>query len=116
MAPLSIVESLRQQVASCEAQLTALRLQLAEAEIFQERQRAQENERHPADPAPPEFDMPGGIANDFRSEIYAALSQPDVPPPAKIWPLDRAEYKRYGRQLIMPEIGLQGIQLLSTSV
>lgn len=24
------------------------------------------------------------------------------------WPLQRDEYKRYGRQMIMPEVGLQG--------
>jgi adenylyltransferase/sulfurtransferase len=27
---------------------------------------------------------------------------------AKPWPLEKHEYKRYGRQLIMPEVGLQG--------
>ncbi|KAF2839456.1 Molybdopterin-synthase sulfurtransferase [Patellaria atrata CBS 101060] len=33
------------------------------------------------------------------------------------WPLDPEEYKRYGRQLIMPEIGLQGqLNLKSSSV
>ena len=27
------------------------------------------------------------------------------------WPLDAEEYQRYGRQMIMPEIGLQGLIL-----
>ena len=30
------------------------------------------------------------------------------------WPLDTDEYKRYGRQLIMPEIGLKGPFLFTT--
>jgi len=40
-----------------------------------------------------------------------ALKRPDLtgaPPATGSWPLPPNDYKRYGRQLIMPEIGLQG--------
>jgi adenylyltransferase/sulfurtransferase len=109
MASVSIIESLRQQIASCEAQLVDLRQQLAEAEHYQQPHRAQDHLRHTANYDPLTHDMSYGIHDDFRSEVFAALSQAeDPPPPTKRWPLDRSEYKRYGRQLIMPEIGLQG--------
>jgi adenylyltransferase/sulfurtransferase len=107
-----IIESLRQQIASCEAQLTDLRQQLAEAENLRSQQRAQATElqRHNAYSEPLSHDMSLGIHDDFASEVTAALSHGEnVQQEAeRKWPLDRSEYKRYGRQLIMPEIGLQG--------
>lgn len=114
MASVSIIESLRQQIASCETQLAELRRQLAEAEHYQQPQRAQSHLRHTATSDPLTHDMSYGIHDDFRSEVFAALSQAeDAPPPTKRWPLDKTEYKRYGRQLIMPEIGLQGTCLVT---
>jgi TolA-binding protein len=115
MASVSVVESLRQQIASCEAQLADLRQQLAEAEQYQQ-QRAKEQLRHVTHPDPLTHDMTYGIHDDFRSEVFAALSQAsEEQPQARKWPLDRLEYKRYGRQLIMPEVGLQGIVLFTIS-
>lgn len=109
MAPVSIIESLRQQIASCEAQLADLRQQLVEAEQLQETQRDQTRLRHATDPDPLTHDMSYGIHDDFRSEVFAALSHVgEEQLPLRRWPLDKAEYKRYGRQLIMSEIGLQG--------
>ncbi|KAF2471008.1 uncharacterized protein BDR25DRAFT_334158 [Lindgomyces ingoldianus] len=108
MAPLSIIESLRQQIASCEAQLQDLRQQLAEAQD-QYQQREQDRWRQVTTNDPLTHDMTYGIHDDFRSEVFAALSQVEEEHPvSRRWPLDRSEYKRYGRQLIMPEIGLQG--------
>jgi adenylyltransferase/sulfurtransferase len=115
MAPISIVESLRHQIASCEAQLEDLRRQLADAEHFQRQQRGQDGLRQTtsafADPLT--HDMSYGIHDDFRSEVFAALSHVEEDSPSQKWPLDKAEYRRYGRQLIMPEIGIQGNYLVS---
>ncbi|KAF2793545.1 hypothetical protein K505DRAFT_305633 [Melanomma pulvis-pyrius CBS 109.77] len=110
MAPISIIESLRQQITSCEAQLEDLRRQLAEAEHYQQQRREQDGLRQTTSAFldPLTHDMSYGIHDDFRSEVFAALSQVEDDSPSRKWPLDRTEYKRYGRQLIMPEIGLQG--------
>lgn len=110
MAPNSVVGSLRQQIASCEARLVDLRRQLAEAEHLQEQNEAQDRLRHTTNIDPLTHDMSYGIHDDFRSEVFAALSQVEDHQQSapRRWPLDLAEYKRYGRQLIMPEIGLQG--------
>lgn len=114
MASVSVLESLRQQIAACEAQLLDLRRQLVEAEHQQRQQREQERLQRSAQKAPDPlaYDFTYGIHDDFRTEIFAALSQDeDAQQATKRWPLERTEYKRYGRQLIMPEIGLQGIFL-----
>jgi adenylyltransferase/sulfurtransferase len=75
---------LRSQITSCEAQLQRLRVQLAEAERNQL--------------------LSSVGATDVVS--YTTLSQPESV--SQTWPLHKNEYKRYGRQLIMPEIGLTG--------
>lgn len=104
------VESLREQVAACEIQLQTLKAQLAHAES-----RIPDASLLQIDH---DDDMPDGFPNDFKSEIMAALDfehppSPSVshstqPTPQSRWPLRPAEYKRYGRQLIMPQVGLQG--------
>lgn len=110
----SVVESLRRQIATCEAQLVSLRQQLAEAEIIAEQQRLEADAAQPntgnGAPLSLAHDMSFGVPQDLQSEVFAILSQPheQEQPPASRWPLSATEYKRYGRQLIMPEIGLQG--------
>ena len=121
MATNSIIESLRQQILSCEAQLQDLRQRLAEAENRRYQQLEEEEGLRrsytlTANDDPLSHDMNHGIADAFCSEVYAALSphttstaeQTTTPAAKRAWPLDKAEYKRYGRQLIMPEVGLQG--------
>lgn len=113
MAHETVIQSLRQQIASCESQLRDLRRQLTEAE-FQHQQRRLDLQSHQSalsETDPLAHDFSHGVHDDFKSEILAALSQPEeeAPPPKKRWPLEPNEYKRYGRQLIMPEIGLKGI-------
>lgn len=111
MAHETVIQSLRQQIASCESQLRDLRRQLTEAE-FQSQQRRldlQSNQSVLSGADPLAYDFSYGFHDDFKSEILAVLSQPDeAPPPKRRWPLEPNEYKRYGRQLIMPEVGLQG--------
>jgi hypothetical protein len=106
MQPLQTLESqvrsLRQQVESTETQLRNLRLQLEQAE--QQCASARQLEQAWA----------GGYPQDWITETLAALS-PEVQQgaiPAKSthgrWPLESEEYKRYGRQMILPEVGLHG--------
>jgi adenylyltransferase/sulfurtransferase len=46
----------------------------------------------------------------LQSKLDAKPQPPPVPstPPVSRFPLSQAEYKRYGRQLIMPEVGMAG--------
>ncbi|KAJ9668357.1 hypothetical protein H2201_001405 [Coniosporium apollinis] len=107
----STIEALRSQISACEAQLQALKLQLAEAET-------RASSTGPSFPfAQYDHDMIGGVPNAWQTDFLSVLGQTDNDPnPAsrpsdqtlRKWPLTSAEYKRYGRQLIMPEIGLAG--------
>lgn len=108
-----VIDSLRQQIASHEASLNDLRRQLAEAEHNQQQQEKLLQQKPDISIDPLDHDMNFGVPDDFRSEIFAILDQESPAPSEKIaatgrWPLEPHEYKRYGRQLIMPEIGLQG--------
>jgi adenylyltransferase/sulfurtransferase len=108
-----IIESLRQQIASHEASLRDLRQQLAEAEHNQHQQEKVLRQKPKLSNDPLDHDMNFGVPDDFRSEVFAILDQEhpvasnDTNDTGR-WPLEAIEYKRYGRQLIMPEIGLQG--------
>ncbi|KAG9188384.1 adenylyltransferase and sulfurtransferase [Alternaria panax] len=116
----SVISSLRKQIASCEATLQDLRQQLAEAEHNQRATAKVVPQKRPlaTDPTNPlDHDMNFGVPDQFREEIFAILEQEQKAPQDSVseiseerskWPLQRKEYKRYGRQLIMPEIGLKG--------
>ena len=112
----SVVSSLRKQIATCEATLKDLRQQLADAEQNQKPPKLVPQKRPSAtDPTDPlDHDMNFGVPDDFRTEVFAILDQggkklkQDEVDETQKWPLEKDEYKRYGRQLIMPEIGLQG--------
>ena len=116
---VNAVDLLRQQIASCESRLRDLRQQLAEAERVQQQQEKILREKPPLPHDPLEHDMNFGVPYDFQSEILAVLEQEhaaqDGAPARRRWPLERNEYKRYGRQLIMPEIGLHGECILKAS-
>lgn len=88
------VHALRLQIQGLEAELSVLKRRLAEIEVVDISQASR-----PVEPAlvpidaetPPEQPTAAGKEDgDWR------------------WPLDADEYRRYGRQMIMPEIGLQG--------
>jgi adenylyltransferase/sulfurtransferase len=112
----AIIDALRKQIETCEVTLHDLRKQLAEAEHNQRQQEEAARQKKPqaTDPTNPlDHDMNFGIPDDFRSEVFAVLEQDAAEPEQGVednsrWPLEMNEYKRYGRQLIMPEIGLQG--------
>lgn len=107
MTSESLVHSLRHQISVCEAQLDDLRRQLVVAEA-----------KVSTEPRPQPFlngVLTDGVPDHFMDEIFSALAQSD--PPLEKWPLRAEEYLRYGRQLIMPEIGLEGqLRLKSSSV
>ncbi|KAG0651098.1 Sulfurtransferase uba4 [Hyphodiscus hymeniophilus] len=73
-------EALRKQIVCTEAELARLKLQLAQVEAGAS---AQETD---------------GLSIDEQS----------ASPVTKKWPLLPEEYKRYGRQMIVPSIGIQG--------
>lgn len=111
---MAIIDALRQQIASCEATLQNLRQQLAEAEHNHRQQEKVLRKKKPLTADPLDHDMNFGIPDDFRSEVFAVLEheaqsqeQYELDEQSR-WPLESNEYKRYGRQLIMPEVGLQG--------
>jgi adenylyltransferase/sulfurtransferase len=93
------VRSLRQQIEHTETQLRNLKQQLQQAEqqYTTSRQLAQA--------------YAGGLPQEWQEEALAALS-PAAQSAAKTthgrWPLESEEYKRYGRQMILPEVGLHG--------
>lgn len=108
---------LRQQVEATETQLKTLKGQLQQAD--QQAQAA----RHLSQA------YEGGFPEEWMDETMIALQQhgmtPAYPPvqndggleallpevtvaQTSKWPLQAEEYKRYGRQMIMPEIGLHG--------
>lgn len=89
--PQSAVETLRSQIIRLENQLADLKVKLVEAET---------SIPH----------MGGSLCSDIREKEFA-ISNLDE---RGRWPLDTDEYKRYGRQLIMPEIGLKGLSLYPT--
>ncbi|KAF2853572.1 hypothetical protein T440DRAFT_390463 [Plenodomus tracheiphilus IPT5] len=109
----TVIESLQKQITSCEDTLRDLRQQLAEAEHNrQEQEKVLHQRKSAVDPLYHDMDL--GVPDNFRSEVFAILGQSghaqqgDVQKDQSRWPLEPNEYKRYGRQLIMPEIGLQG--------
>jgi adenylyltransferase/sulfurtransferase len=109
------IRTLEGQISTLEDQLDALRKQLAQvrkdagqSSVELDMSDAPSISSHST--AADEYlarALEGGFPDDWRSDILSALSQPLEEAPNK-WPLTQEEYKRYGRQLIMPEIGLQG--------
>ncbi len=83
------VEALRKQIVEAEKHLDDLRSQLQEAEQLT-------NVTH--DTIPPQSNPAVPAASDTSTSL---LPNPDRP-------LDLDEYKRYGRQMIVPSIGLEG--------
>lgn len=86
--PKTAVETLRSQIIRVENQLADLKVKLLEAET-----------------STPTISHLGGFSRPDIREKEVAISKLDD---CGRWPLDTDEYKRYGRQLIIPEIGLKG--------
>ena len=76
-------EALRKQITATEEELSRLKAQLATVE-------AHENTN--------------GVEKSLQG-----LEVDDAGPVTHKWPLSGEEYKRYGRQMIVPSVGIQGI-------
>ncbi|KAK4545113.1 hypothetical protein LTR36_003664 [Oleoguttula mirabilis] len=111
------VHNLKQQIAATETQLHSLKLQLQQAEQQAEAARHLSEAYQGGFPAEwmdetlvaLQQDVTRDIAQKVRQEggFEGAPSVRDAAQPRR-WPLEKHEYKRYGRQLIMPEVGLHG--------
>ncbi|GAM86552.1 hypothetical protein ANO11243_045660 [Dothideomycetidae sp. 11243] len=103
MDSLSEVESqisqINDQIATTEQQLAALRQQLHQA--HQRAHAARDLDRA----------YRGGMPDEWQRETLPDRPSTDV----KQWPLSPDEYRRYGRQLIMSEVGLEGQLKLKSS-
>ncbi|KAF2091261.1 hypothetical protein K490DRAFT_71480 [Saccharata proteae CBS 121410] len=109
MRPIdATVAFLRREISTCESRLKQLKHELAAAEA-----RAHDGPQ-PSDSNDPDSHhlataINGGFPEEWQDETMAALApSPRSNKRRKEWPLAADEYKRYGRQLIMPEVGLTG--------
>ncbi|KAB2580732.1 Molybdenum cofactor biosynthetic protein [Lasiodiplodia theobromae] len=135
----SSIASLQHEIASCERQLQRLKQQLADAEDARSRNQSSSSATASYSYAPsvPTASLPadtfhsdihhnrqflgaalgGGLPDEWQAELWAVLEQPAHDDGQRRWPLEKHEYRRYGRQLIMPEVGLQGqLRLRSSAV
>lgn len=90
-ADVDPIEKLRLELRSIEAKAATLKAQIAEAE---------EAYRIPS---------PGSLVEDNPATQRRSVHN-------ESWPLQPNEYQRYGRQMIMPEIGLEGWRVLVSCV
>jgi len=86
-------EALRKQIAETEEQLKNLKEQL---KVLEERQKQ-------------DVISDGLGALDLKEESDHAIEVKQNEISERRWPLKAEEYKRYGRQMIVPKIGIQGI-------
>ncbi|KAK3074046.1 hypothetical protein LTR53_003825 [Teratosphaeriaceae sp. CCFEE 6253] len=125
MDPLNAADAqaqrLRQQISATESQLHSLKLQLHQAEQAADSARQLNGAYQGGFPAEWIDEIASVLAPGATDHIALKLRQdgmydgaPMLAPsvadeaPARRWPLDGEEYRRYGRQMIMPEIGLHG--------
>ena len=102
---------LRNQISSLEALLTELKVQLsnAEADYNQSPPAQLDAKGRPQIQAKPYYsDKPVDRKGKTFTSLVDQLDLPQENKWGKSWDLTSEEYKRYGRQLIMPEIGLRG--------
>lgn len=102
--------SLRKHIASAEEQLRDLRLQLQRAEQAAAARRHLESRPDDVNAASLSTQRVNGSRHD-HAEAQQSCSSGEQDRPAftsSPWPLPAGEYKRYGRQMILPEIGIQG--------
>ena len=102
---------LRAQIASLEGILADLKTQLADAETYNKQTASAQvnNIGHLQTQAP---SYPPAQRVDYAEKAFESfidlLRLPQEDRTGRSWELTPEEHKRYGRQLIMPEIGLRG--------
>lgn len=103
--------SLRAQIASLEGILADLRKQLTEAEVYYNQTAPAHIDPH-GHPQIQAISYPPVQPIKYNEKTFESLvdqlESPQDERCGRIWELTPEEYKRYGRQLIMPEIGLRG--------
>jgi adenylyltransferase/sulfurtransferase len=105
------IKQLREQLSTLETRLASLRLLAADDEQDKELGLESGKPKSPRDP-PRLYESARSPPSSTSKTRHAEASAADVR-----WPLSNAEYKRYGRQIIMPEVGLHGqLQLKSAAV
>ena len=113
-------KALQDQIAATEAQLQRLRLELAELEAREQRdQDATEGDDGRQGKRLKTTDDENGDTQAKKKRTFKSGDPwPVTPNTVKPnWPLLLDEYKRYGRQMIVEQIGLQGqLKLRSSSV
>lgn len=102
---------LRNQIASLEGLLADLKAQLTNAQAYyNQTARAQfdANGNAHSQTVSASSSQPVDRAEKTFASLVDQLELPQENKRGKSWELTSEEYKRYGRQLIMPEIGLRG--------
>ena len=108
------ISALEEEISRHQAQLQKLREELRQTVHRKEQQAQIRANLTPTDPRDSTHALTRSLDNQQAHEPSVA-SRPC--PSSSRWPLRSDEYKRYGRQLIMPEVGLQGqLRLKTTSV
>lgn len=95
-------EQLRRRIAEAEDELKALRQQLAQLESAEEKTEGKEISQSISERQAPERRKTGAPVKPSEQAEPAAWK----------WPLSKEEYERYGRQLILPQVGINGMILL----
>ncbi len=91
----SAIDSLEAEIASLETRLQTLKIQLANAQSLEAAEAsAQQSHDGPQD-RPTNTSYPSLVGDDISAKVWK-------------WPLQPEEYRRYSRQLVVPEIGLGG--------
>ena len=102
---------LRTQIASLEGLLADLKTRLADAEAYYNQSTpapSAANGLSPTQASSCPLVQPVKKSKKAFENLVDQLDLPQEDKLGKSWELTPQEYKRYGRQLIMPEIGLRG--------
>lgn len=103
MEPASqTAEQLRRRIAEAEDELKTLREQLAQLEPAEKKGEDNGNIENP--PQVPERQSP-----ERRKTGAPVKPIEQAEAEAWKWPLSEEEYERYGRQLILPQVGINGM-------
>ena len=109
--PDHLVPELRAQIASLESILADLKTELSEVENYYKETASSRADSHGHSQTQPNPLSPHHIGNRNGKTFESFVDHLDLSREencGRSWELTAGEYKRYGRQLIMPEIGLGG--------
>lgn len=99
---------LRAQIASLEGVLADLKTQLTDAEAYHNQPPPPQVNTNGHSQTQTTSDPPINYSDKTFESLVDQLELPREDEWGQSWELGPDEYRRYGRQLIMPEIGLRG--------